>query len=399
MNPYLTQLEPYPFEKLAQLIAGISPAGHPPVALSIGEPKHAPPAFVLECLQENLGGVANYPPTRGSAALRETIANWLSHRYKLPENSLNIEKQILPVNGTREALFSFAQCVLNPSLAHKNTVLMPNPFYQIYEGATLLAGLKPAFYPLTRQTGYQLPFDAISSADWKACQLVYICSPNNPTGSVMSIKDMQRLIELAEKYDFLIASDECYSEIYSDESTPPCGLLKAAAAMGNTEYKRCAVFHSLSKRSNLPGLRSGFVAGDAHVMEAFYRYRTYHGCAMAPPVQAASVAAWKDEDHVQQNRQAYREKFDAVINTLQGTLSVTRPDAGFYLWPELPIDDTVFTQNLYKNHHILTLPGSYLARRVNGENPGSRHIRIALVAPLKDCVSAAQTIGQFSAAL
>ena len=400
MNPYLTRLQPYPFEKLAQLRKDITPpADKPLISLSIGEPKHAPPQFVLDSLSNNLDQLANYPPTKGSIELRTSIAGWLARRYKLPHQLISADNNILPVTGTREALFAFAQCVLDPGQTTKKTVLMPNPFYQIYEGATLLAGLEPEFYPLTKENHYLLDIDSIDAKTWASCQLVFICSPNNPTGSVMSSEDMQKLILLGEKHDFIIASDECYSEIYFDENTPPAGLLEAASAMGNTEFKRCMVFHSLSKRSNLPGLRSGFVAGDAALINAFLLYRTYHGCAMSPPTQLASIEAWNDEQHVQNNRQAYREKFAAVLEIFNGVLPIKQPDAGFYLWPELPMSDEVFARDLYQKYHIAVLPGSYLARTVSQHNPGKNHARIALVAPLEFCTLAAHNIVEFLATI
>ncbi len=398
MNPYLTRLQPYPFEKLAQLRKDITPpADKPLISLSIGEPKHTPPQFVLDSLSNNLDLLASYPPTKGSIELRTSIADWLARRYKLPHQLISADNNILPVTGTREALFAFAQCMLDPSHTTKKTVLMPNPFYQIYEGATLLAGLKPEFYSLTKENNYLLDLDSIDIKTWANCQLIFICSPNNPTGSVMSSEDMQKLILLAEKHDFIIASDECYSEIYFDENTPPAGLLEAASAMGNTEFKRCMVFHSLSKRSNLPGLRSGFVAGDAALINAFLLYRTYHGSAMSPPTQLASIEAWNDEEHVQNNRQAYREKFAAVLEIFNGVLPIKQPDAGFYLWPELPMSDEVFARDLYQKYHIAVLPGSYLARTVNQHNPGGNHARIALVAPLEFCTLAAHNIVEFLA--
>ena len=398
MNPHLAQLQPYPFEKLAELRKDITPpADKPLISLSIGEPKHEPPQFVLDSLSSNLDKIVSYPPTKGSIELRTSIANWLARRYKLSDQNMTADSNVLPVTGTREALFAFAQCVLNPTHSTKKTVLMPNPFYQIYEGATLLAGLKPEFYSLTKDNNYLLDLDSIAAKTWANCQLIFICSPNNPTGSVMPLKDMQKLILLAEKYDFIIASDECYSEIYFDENRPPPGLLEAATAMGNTEFKRCMVFHSLSKRSNLPGLRSGFVAGDAALIKAFLLYRTYHGCAMSPPTQLASIQAWDDELHVQNNRQAYREKFAAVLEIFDGVLPVKQPDAGFYLWPELPMSDETFARGLYQQHHIAVLPGSYLARTVNKQNPGQNHARIALVAPLEFCTLAAHNIVKFLA--
>jgi len=394
MNPDLQRLQPYPFEKLGQLKQGITPPAHlAHIALSIGEPKHAPPAFVLDALRANLQTTGQYPLTRGMPALRDSIASWLQRRFQLPAESLDPDRQILPVTGTREALFAFAQAVIDRSRPAR--VLMPNPFYQIYEGAALLAGAEPVFYNTTADTAYLPDFDAISEADWQACQLLYICSPGNPTGAVIPQQQLQQLIDRAEKYDFIIASDECYSEIYFDESQPPCGLLQAAQAMGNTDFKRCVVFHSLSKRSNLPGLRSGFVAGDADIMQAFFQYRTYHGCAMPPAHQHASIAAWNDEQHVADNRRLYKQKFDAVLEILSPLLDVRMPDAGFYLWPHTPISDAEFSRQLFAQQNVTVLPGQYLSRNSAGINPGEQHIRMALVASLEETVEAANRIYQF----
>ncbi len=389
MNVLLDALHPYPFEKLRALFADLTPAsGQAHIALSIGEPRHASPPFVLETLAANLPLLANYPATRGEAVLRETIAGWLQRRFQL--QSVNAECEVLPVNGTREALFAFAQAVVTagPGAA----VVSPNPFYQIYEGAALLAGAQPEFVNATASSGHLPDFAAVPASVWERCQLLYICTPGNPSGAVMSIEQLQTLVALAERHDFIIASDECYSEIYSDEANPPPGLLQACARMGNDRFKRCVVFHSLSKRSNLPGLRSGFVAGDATVLAEFLRYRTYHGCAMPLHHQHASMAAWNDEEHVRANRALYRQKFDAVLPILQGHLQVERPDAGFYLWPETPVVDTEFARQLYQHAHITVVPGSFLARETAAGNPGSKHVRMALVASLEDCVAAAERI-------
>jgi N-succinyldiaminopimelate aminotransferase len=389
MNVLLDALHPYPFEKLRALFADLTPAsGQAHIALSIGEPRHASPPFVLETLAAKLPLLANYPATRGEAVLRETIAGWLQRRFQL--QSVNAECEVLPVNGTREALFAFAQAVVTagPGAA----VVSPNPFYQIYEGAALLAGAQPEFVNATASSGHLPDFAAVPASVWERCQLLYICTPGNPSGTVMSIEQLQTLVALAERHDFIIASDECYSEIYSDEANPPPGLLQACARMGNDRFKRCVVFHSLSKRSNLPGLRSGFVAGDATVLAEFLRYRTYHGCAMPLHHQHASMAAWNDEEHVRANRALYRQKFDAVLPILQGHLQVERPDAGFYLWPETPVADTEFARQLYQHAHITVVPGSFLARETAAGNPGSKHVRMALVASLEDCVAAAERI-------
>jgi N-succinyldiaminopimelate aminotransferase len=389
MNNELQKLQPYPFEKLRALFADQHPEEKKSaIALSIGEPKHASPEFVLQVLAENLDKLSNYPSTLGLAELRQTIADWLQKRFHLL--SIDSGKQILPVNGTREALFAFAQAVVNPGA--NATVLCPNPFYQIYEGAAILAGATPSFLNCTQDNKYIPDFDAITEQEWQNCQLLYLCNPGNPTGAVMSLELLQKLIRLAREHDFVIASDECYSEIYSVDDTPPPGLLEACAAMGDSDYQSCVVFHSLSKRSNLPGLRSGFVAGDANLLQGFLKYRTYHGCAMPVHHQLASIAAWSDETHVQENRKLYDQKFTAVLNELTPHLDVAAPDAGFYLWPKTPIADTVFAQTLFAQEHVTVLPGRFLARQAKGINPGENRIRMALVAPLDQCVEAAQRI-------
>ena len=394
MNPDLNRLHPYPFEKLAQLKQGINAnteLSH--IALSIGEPKHKPPGFVLEELVKSLSRIANYPLTRGTPELRQAIANWLGRRFKLPADSLDIEQNILPVNGTREALFAFAQAMVKRD--EQALVCMPNPFYQIYEGAAILAGAEPYFYNTIADTDYLPDFESIDDATWQRCQVIYICTPGNPTGAVISKAQMQWLINKAEEFDFIIASDECYSEIYFDDKKPPCGLLEAAAEMGNTDYKRCVVFHSLSKRSNLPGLRSGFVAGDADIMQAFLKYRTYHGSAMSGHHQYASICAWNDEQHVIDSREVYRQKFKTVLEILSPDLNVKLPDAGFYLWPQTPIADTDFAQKLFAEKNITVLPGQYLSRKAHNINPGENHIRMALVAPPEETTEAAQRSKNF----
>lgn len=395
MNPDLSKLHPYPFEKLTQLKQGVEPPQHKAhISLSIGEPKHASPAFVLEKIASSLTLNGQYPLTKGSLELRQSIASWLQKRFSLGSQSMDAEKHILPVTGTREALFAFAQAVIDRS--QKNSaVLMPNPFYQIYEGAALLAGAEPVFYNTTQDTNYLPDFDAIPESDWQRCQFIYICTPGNPTGAVIPKQQLQALIEKAEKYDFIIASDECYSEIYFDENNPPTGLLQAAYEMGNSTFKRCVVFHSLSKRSNLPGMRSGFVAGDAEIMKGFLKYRTYHGCAMPPAHQEASIMAWNDEQHVIENRKLYTQKFDAVLQILQPVMKVARPDAGFYLWPRTEIIDTEFARNLFASENVTVLPGQYLSRDSHGINPGSNHIRLALVAGVAETIEAAQRIKHF----
>jgi len=391
MNPDLERLRPYPFERLARLFDSVEPpADRTPISLSIGEPQHAPPAFVREALARAADGVGHYPATRGEPGLRAAIAGWLDRRYGL--NRIAPDRHVLPVNGTREALFAFAQAVVDRRRTDA-AVLMPNPFYQIYEGATLLAGATPIHYPAGTPNGPD--FGALEPEDWDRCQLLYLCSPGNPTGAVIDAVTLGRLIERAKRHDFIIAADECYAEIYPDDGRPPPGLLQAAAASGYEDFDRCVAFHSLSKRSNLPGLRSGFVAGDPEVLDAFARYRTYHGCAMAPPTQAASIAAWGDEEHVRANRSAYRQKFSAVIDALEGALEVALPHAGFYLWPRTPGDDTDFARGLLAAENVRVLPGSYLGREAPDGNPGAGRVRIALVPRLDDCVEAAHRIRRF----
>ena len=388
MNPRLRRLQPYPFERLRQLFADLRPADKPPISLSIGEPRHPAPPFVLERLGESLERVANYPATAGTPALRQAMAAWAERRFAPAE--LDPESQILPVNGTREALFAFAQAVV--SGGEDDLVICPNPFYQIYEGAALLAGTRPLFINCGADSGYLPDFSGVSEDQWQRCQLLFLCNPGNPTGAVMDSQGLAALVQLALEHDFVIASDECYSEIYFDEASPPPGLLQACAETGNTDFRRCVVFHSLSKRSNLPGLRSGFVAGDADILRDFLLYRTYHGCAMPPHHQLASEAAWRDEQHVQQNRDMYRHKFDAVMPVLEGHLEVSRPEAGFYLWPSTPISDTELARALYAGENVTVLPGQYLARHAGGANPGENRLRLALVAELDDCVEAARRI-------
>ena len=397
MNPHLSKLQPYPFEKLARLKQSVSPpADKTHIALSIGEPQHPTPPLIKDALIANLSGLGNYPATKGIAPLRQAIAAWVCNRFRLPSGAVDPERQVLPVNGTREALFAFAQCVVDAG--PKPLVAMPNPFYQIYEGAALLAGAEPYFLNTTRDTGFLPDFAAVPDDVWARCQLLYICSPGNPTGAVINETTLQRLIELAERFDFVIASDECYSELYADEDNPPPGLLQAAYALGNTEFKRCVVFHSLSKRSNAPGLRSGFVAGDAALLEKFLLYRTYHGCALSLPIQQASLAAWRDETHVIANRELYRQKFTAVVEILRDVLEVEIPPAGFYLWPDvsrLGLDGETFARGLFAAENVTVLPGGYLSREAHGINPGQAHVRMALVATLEECGEAANRIKTF----
>jgi N-succinyldiaminopimelate aminotransferase len=393
MNPNLDRLQPYPFEKLATLKAGITPpADKAHIALSIGEPKHPTPSFISEAIISHLHTLSNYPLTRGSDTLREAIVGWLNRRFEVPDGLLDAARHVLPVNGTREALFAFAQAVVEPHADAR--VMMPNPFYQIYEGAALLAGATPYFLNTTAEHNFLPDLDAASEADWQNCQLLYLCSPGNPTGAVADAATLGKLLELADKHDFIIASDECYSEIYFDEDRPPVGLLQVAAQLGRTDFSRCVVFHSLSKRSNAPGLRSGFVAGDEKVIQQFLKYRTYHGCAMPPATQAASITAWDDEAHVKHNRDLYREKFAAVLKILSPVLDVQMPDAAFYLWAKTPnnMSDTEFARGLFETQNVTVLPGSFLSRDTDAGNPGEGYLRMALVAPLDECVDAAQRI-------
>lgn len=394
MNPNLNRLHLYPFERLAQLKKGITPpATLSPINLSIGEPKHAPPTFIADELYAQRADLGKYPITRGIIELRRAIADWLCTRFKLTKNSLDPERHILPVLGTREALFAIAQCLVT---ANKDSIVaMPNPFYQIYEGACLLAGAQPYFINIDSSVNDSEVFTRIDNKIWDQCQLLYICSPGNPTGQVLSEACFKTLIKLAHKHDFIIASDECYSEIYPDENNPPTGLLAAADNMGNTSYTHCLVFHSLSKRSNLPGLRSGFVAGDADIIEAFHLYRTYQGSAMPLATQKASLLAWQDEQHVIDNREKYREKFATVSKILSAVINIQQPDGGFYLWLKTPNSDVDFCQQLFQQQHVTVIPGSYLSRDTPSGNPGAHYVRIALVAELDECIMAAQRIRDY----
>ncbi len=398
VNPLLDKLHPYPFEKLRQLFAGVTPnAALRPISLGIGEPKHPTPQFIRQALAENLGGLATYPTTSGSEALRGTIAAWLERRYDLP--ALDPATQVLPVNGSREALFAFAQAVIDP--AANALVVCPNPFYQIYEGAAYLAGAEPYFVNSDPARNFACDYDSVPEEVWKRVQLLYLCSPGNPTGSVLSLTDWENLFALSERYGFVIASDECYSEIYHGDEAP-LGALQAAHILGlssvDKPYARLVVFSSLSKRSNVPGLRSGFVAGDADILKKFLLYRTYHGGAMSPAVQAASIAAWNDESHVAENRTQYRAKFTVITPLLQQVLDVALPDAGFYLWADVSrtgLTDEEFARRLYEQYNVTVLPGSYLARDAHGSNPGRNRIRMALVAETAEGLEAAQRIVQF----
>jgi N-succinyldiaminopimelate aminotransferase len=395
VNPNLDLLQPYPFQKLRDLFQGSEPnPALKHINLSIGEPKHPTPALIKDSLTRHLGGLANYPTTQGSHALRETIAAWAGKRYGV---ALDPASQILPVNGSREALFAFAQAVIDPSRG-KPVLLSPNPFYQIYEGAALLAGAEPYFVNTLPENGLVMDVAAVPEDILRRIQLVYACSPGNPTGKVMGLDDWKTLFELSDRYGFVIAADECYSEIYFEEGRPPMGALTAAQELGRG-LERLVTFNSLSKRSNVPGMRSGFVAGDAAILEKFLLYRTYHGCAMNPSVQAASADAWADEAHVVENRRLYREKLAAVTPLLQEVLDVDRPDAAFYLWARTPIADTEFALRLYRDYNVTVLPGRFLAREAHGVNPGTNFIRIALVAEPQECLEAAERIRTFAKTL
>lgn len=395
MNPNLNHLQPYPFQRLRDLFQGLTPnPAYSHVNLSIGEPKHATPGIISEALANNLSGLASYPTTIGVPALREAINLWLQRRYKIP--ALNIDKAILPVNGSREALFAFAQAVIDSSTPQQPVVISPNPFYQIYEGAAFLAGAQPYFINTTPNNDYVMDLTQVPVEVLKRTQLVFVCSPGNPSGKVMDIQAWKTLFELSDKYGFVIASDECYSEIYFDEAQPPVGALQAAHQLGRDDFKRIVMFSSLSKRSNVPGMRSGFVAGDEDIIEKFTLYRTYHGCAMNPAVQAASIVAWNDETHVQENRALYREKFAAVTPRLQSVWPQTHlPDAAFYLWINTQQDDTQVAKKLYENLNITVLPGSFLAREAHGMNPGKGFIRMALVASYEETIAAADRMSEF----
>jgi len=399
MNKDLSLLQPYPFEKLAQLKQDIHPPEHlDHIALSIGEPRHPAPQFVVESLIAHLHQLSTYPGTRGKDELRQAISSWLTSRYSIGLDLLDPEVNLLPVSGTREGLFAIAQCIIDRT-ASNPLVFMPNPFYQIYEGAAVLAGASPRYLDCLPEKDFLPDLDQVEAREWSDCQMIYICNPGNPTGAVMPPQYLEQLIELAHRHDFVIASDECYSEIYFDENDPPPGLLGVAASMGNDSFRHCLAFHSLSKRSNLPGLRSGFVAGDAQIIEKFLLYRTYHGCALPPATQTASTVAWGDEGHVVENRCRYRQKFEQVLALLSDTLAPQKPQAGFYLWATTPISDTEFTQRLYAEQNVTVLPGRFLARDHGEGNPGENRVRMALVAPLDECLDAAKRINSLLAAL
>jgi N-succinyldiaminopimelate aminotransferase len=389
MNPNLAKLQPYPFEKLTKLKAEAKvTCDLPHIALSIGEPKHESPAFVKQVMADNLDKLANYPTTKGLPELRNAIAGWAIKRFAL--NQLDAEAQVLPVNGTREAIFAFTQAVVEEK--PNALVVSPNPFYQIYEGAAYLAGAEPHYLPCLEENGFVPDYDSVPADVWENTQILFTCSPGNPTGAVIQFETLKKLIELADKYDFILAADECYSEIYVNDVDAPIGLLEACAKLGRHDYKNCVVFHSLSKRSNLPGLRSGFIAGDADVLGKFFKYRTYHGCAMSIPNQLASIAAWGDETHVQQNRDFYTQKFQAVLEILSPVMDVQQTDASFYLWAKTPINEEEFAQRLFAEQQVTVLPGSYLSRTIDGVNPGANRVRMALVAEVDECIEAAKRI-------
>jgi len=402
MNHTLNQLQPYPFEKLRQLFHGITPSGHySAINLGIGEPKHPTPEFIKEAIRQNLDGLASYPSTQGSETLRRAISLWINQRYGIP--APNPATQVLPVNGSREALFAFAQTVIDTSKATRPVVICPNPFYQIYEGAAYLAGAEPYFVNADPAQNFAPDYASVPEPVWQRTQLLFTCSPGNPTGSVLTLEDWKALFDLSDRYGFIIAADECYSEIYFGDEAPLSGL-EAAHKLGRSDFPRLVNFSSLSKRSNVPGMRSGFVVGDAAILKQFLLYRTYHGCAMSPTIQAASALAWQDEEHVQPNRALYKTKFLQVTPLLQQVIDVNLPDAGFYLWADVnkitdklsPISDTDYARQLFAEYNVTVLPGSFLARDAHGINPGQNRIRMALVASVDECVEAAQRIVAFT---
>jgi N-succinyldiaminopimelate aminotransferase len=394
MNPRLGRLRPYPFERLRELLEGAAPPAQlPHIPLSIGEPKHPAPPFIAEALARALSTLGSYPAVLGIPELRAVAAAWLERRFALTPGSVRPLDMVLPVNGTREGLFSFVQAVVDETRAGP-AVLMPNPFYQIYEGAALLAGAEPVYLNCDPALGYLPDLDAVDASTWNRCQLLFLCTPGNPTGAVMPRDYLRRALELSERHGFVVASDECYSEIYLEESSPPPGLLQAAQSAGRREFEGCVVFHSLSKRSSVPGLRSGFVAGDPALLTAFRLYRTYHGCAVPVHTQLASIPAWQDEAHVVLNRELYRRKFAAVVPLLGEVLDVETPAGAFYLWPQVG-DDEAFARGLFATRNVTVLPGSYLARDTARGNPGRGRVRISLVASVEDCVEAARRIVEF----
>lgn len=395
MNPDIARLKPYPFERLNSLLAGAKPPKDlRPIPLSIGEPKHLPPAFVLEHLCANIADLGAYPTTHGLPELRSAIAAWLTRRYGLGPGRMDPERHVLPLNGTREGLFALAQAVMDGN-RRDPVVLLPNPFYQIYEGAALLAGAECVFMNADEGNGYLPDLEAVPDATWQRCQLIYLCSPGNPTGAVPELPYIKRLLELADRHGFVVASDECYAEIYQDAARPPLGLLEACEKLGRHGFERCVVFHSLSKRSSLPGIRSGFVAGDAQIVEKFLRYRTYHGCSLPIPVQKASQLAWSDERHVAENRALYRKKFETAAKVLRPVLDFKIPEGSFYLWPRTPVDDERFVRGLFETQYVTILPGSYLSRETPSGDPGRNRVRISLVAPMEECEEALWRIRRY----
>ncbi len=396
MNSRLDKLKEYPFQRLNRLLNGLDPATDKErIILSLGEPKHKPPSFILEILADGAHLLAGYPSTRGEERLRESICKWLSRRFAINQELLDPASHVLPVSGSREAIFSFIQAAINRNTHNPARVVMPNPFYQIYEGATIMAGATPYFLNSTEENFWLPQLDNVPVHIWQDTQLLILCSPDNPTGSVIPAEIYSKALDLADRHDFIVAADECYSEIYSDENNPPVGLLQIAMEKGRASFERCIVFHSLSKRSNLPGLRSGFVAGDSSLIDAYFKYRTYHGCVPNRLTQAVSVAAWDNDDHVVQNRAVYREKFTAVVDILQDVLQLNNPAAGFYLWPRTPGNAEDFSRELFVNENVVTLPGTYLARDTVNGNPGQNRVRIALVAELQECIDAARRIRHF----
>ena len=396
MNPRLALLRPYPFEKLCKLFEGVTPApGLPHISLGIGEPRHPTPELVKRALTAGLAKLAVYPPTAGGEDLRRAIADWLGRRYALP--GIDWKTEVLPVNGSREALFAFAQAVVDPARPGA-AVICPNPFYQIYEGAALLAGAQPVYVNTLASRGYRADYASLPDEALRRTQLLYVCSPGNPTGHVAGLEEWREIFALADRHGFVVASDECYSEIYFDEQAPPLGALQAAHRLGRG-FERLVVFSSLSKRSNAPGMRSGFVAGDAGILKSFLLYRTYHGGAMSAAIQDASAAAWRDEAHVRENREKYRAKFERILPVARGALDVEAPDAGFYLWARTPVGDEEFARRLYAEKNVTVLPGSYLARDSGGTNPGAGRVRLALVAEMDECMEAVRRIVEFARTL
>lgn len=395
MNPNLTKLKPYPFERLAALKAAVTAdTSKPHIALSIGEPQHAPPQFVIEALTRHMDGLAVYPQARGIPELRKAIAAWLERRFKL-DGLLDPESHIVPLTGTREGLFAFVQAAIDTAREAKPVVLMPNPFYQIYEGAAYLAGAEPVYLNTTAENNFMPDFSKVDEATWKRTQIVIVCTPGNPTGAVMSHEQLQELIELADRHDFIVVSDECYAELYNDEDNPPPGLLETCNRIGRGNFERCVVMHSLSKRSNVPGMRSGFAAGDARIIAPFTAYRTYHGCAMPLPAQHASIEAWNDDQHVVENRSRYRKKFELAQEILGDVCELDIPPAAFYLWLKTPIDAEEFAQRLYAEENLTILPGVYLSRDTADGNPGEGYVRISLVPDIEACTDALKRLRRF----